>query len=143
MKRRSITALFSAVTVLLVAGAVHSDAPVKGNVTLMDFESATETLLGYPDGTPPLGWFVRTENTQYVPGLIPKYPPNPSQPLANSCRGLTRSWNRILMRTADSTERGFALTNILGRMAQAQCRANIVRDANSDPQTIYSIEPTP
>jgi hypothetical protein len=142
MKRRNLAALFSAVTVLLVAGAVHSDAPVGGNVTLMDFEEATDTLLGYPDGTPPLGWFVRTANTQYVPGLIPKHPPNPFKP-SNACRGLTRSWNRILLSTADQTERGTALTNILGRMASSQCQANIIRDAESDPQVIISIQPTP
>ncbi len=141
MKRPRLAALLSAVTVLLLAGAVHSDSPVSGLVTLMDFEEDTDTLLGYPDGSPPLGWFVRTDNTQYVPGLIPKYPPNPFKP-SNACRGLTRSWNRILKTTSVQGQR-VALTNVLGRMAQAQCTANIVRDANSDPMVIFSIQPAP
>jgi hypothetical protein len=141
MKRRRLVALLSAVTVLVVAGAVHSDEPVSGSVTLMDFEADTDTLLGYPEGSPPLGWFVRTANTQYVPGLIPKYPPNPYKP-SNACRGLTRTWNRILANTEVTGQRT-ALRNVLGRMAQSQCQAIIVRDANSDPQVIHSIQPTP
>lgn len=138
MVRRKLLALLVAATVFCIAGAVHSDSPVSGNVTLMDFEDTTNTLLGYPDGTPPLGWFKRVPKTKYVPAFVdPKYPPNP-------CRAWTRLWNRVLTHPKlPAYTRQVLLTVVLRKLAQHQCRADIDRDANSDPQTILSIQPTP
>ena len=137
MAGRKLVATLVAATLLLVAGVVQSDQPVKGNVTLMDFEDETDVLLGYPDGTPPLGWFKRVQKTKFVPGFIdPQHPPNP-------CRVWTRVYNRVIARPLPPKAHAQVMRVVLGKLAQHQCRADIERDANSDPQPIISIEPTP
>jgi hypothetical protein len=138
MKLIRLSAVLAAFAAMAVADVGQSSSHVSGPVVLMDFEMETDTLLGYPRGNPPLGWFVRTEHTQHAPGIVdPKRPPSPGSP----CLGLARAWNRIIARS-DETQRRAALAPILGQMARHQCTAIIDRDVNSDPQVIISIRPT-
>ena len=138
MAGRKLLATLVAATVLLIAGVVQSDQPVKGNVTLMDFDGQTDVLLGYPDGTPPLGWYKRVQKTKYIPAVInnPQAPPNP-------CRIWTRVYNRVLARPLPPKAQAAVMRVIFTKLAQHQCRADINRDANSDPQVMNSIQPTP
>jgi hypothetical protein len=137
MMRSKIAALLTAAVVVLGAGAVRSDTVVLGNVTLMDFETNTNTLLGYPDGQPPLGWFVRTQATKLNAGWVnPQVPPNP-------CRSLTMVWNIVLFSKIKPNVKRKLQNNLLRQMAKHECRADIQRDEDADPQPMLTITPTP
>jgi hypothetical protein len=137
MMRSKIAAVLTAAVVLLGAGAVRSDTVVLGNVTLMDFETSTNTLLRYPDGTPPLGWFVKTQATKLVAGVVdPQAPPNP-------CRSLTLVWNIVLVSKMPAVTKRRLQNRILANFAKHECRADIQRDEEADPQPMLSIQPTP
>ncbi len=137
MKRTKLVALLFAVSILALAGIGQSSSHVAGSVKLMDFEAETETLLGYPHGAPPLGWYKRNQQTKYVPGWInPQHPPNP-------CLILTLVWNRVLSSKMPAPAKRQVLTVMLTHMANHSCNANLVRDENSDPAPLISIQPTP
>lgn len=135
MQFTKLSTLLVVVATLSVADAGQSSSHVTGPVRLMDFDPDTDEVLGYPHDQPPLGWYIRSEVTQHVPGLLdPKAPPNP-------CNGLARAWNRVVAATPIDQRRG-AVTALLGRLADKQCEVIISRDVNSDPQPIISIAPT-
>ena len=141
MGRLRLAAILSAVSVMTAAGVGNSANTVGGIVQMMDFEEATETLLGYPNLEPPLGWFKRVANSAHLPATVPVgTPPNPIIPAA--CAGQFHAWNNIVRRTPEGPGRANALLGVLIHMAQHQCCAEIVRDTESDPATILSIRPT-
>jgi len=107
---------------------------------MMDFEEENETLLGYPNRLPPLGWFKRVANTAHLPATVPVgVPPSPILPAA--CSGQFRAWNNIIKRVPEGPGRANALLSVIIHMSQHQCCADIVRDTESDPATIVSIRP--
>jgi hypothetical protein len=122
----------------LLMGSAQPASTVSGAVRLMDFEDDTGVLIGYPNGQIPLGWFKRTENTNFVigpPGT--QYPPNP-------CRGLAIAWNRLVESNQSDVQRGnVAFGRLLSRMAQHSCNADITRDTRTEPQEILDIHPVP
>jgi len=141
MRRLRLPAILIAVSALTAAGVGNSSNHASGLVQMMDFEEENETLLGYPDRQPPLGWFKRVANTAHLPASVPVgTPPNPILPAA--CSGQFRAWNNVIKRTPEGPGRANALLSIIIHMAQHQCCAEIVRDTDSDPQTIISIRPT-
>src|SRR4029079_7718307 len=132
MSRFRLPAILTAVSVLTVAGVGSSASTVGGMVEIMDFEAENNTLLGYPEGTPPLGWFKRVENTAHLPAVVPVgLPPSPIMPAA--CKGQFQAWNRVIEKTAEGPGRANALLGILTHMAQHNCCAVIDRDENEDP----------
>lgn len=137
MKRFPLAALLVAVSVLTLSGVGGSAGPVKGNVTMMEFEQNHQTLLGYPWGQPPLGWYKRTQATAHVLAAInPNLPPNP-------CKALGQVWNIILTKVPAGKPRDNALRVILRAMAKNECRADITRDETQNPAPINQIQPTP
>ena len=137
MMRSKIAAALTVAFVLLGASAVRSDTVKLGNVTLMDYEESTSTLLGYPDGHPPIRWFIRTQVTKALPGIVdPQVPPNP-------CRVLTQIWNLVLASKIPPMTKRKLQTRLIANMSKHECRADIQRDIDADPQPMLSIKPTP
>jgi hypothetical protein len=146
MRRKALASL-SAAALVYLCGAAEPMSSHTHVVKLMDFDTASQVVAGYPDGEPPLGLYQRTNATQHLAGVVgPLYPPNP-------CRGLIIAWNRLLVRTTltastESTELQTdidrpALGRILMRMALHQCNAEIVSDTSQSPEPIVSIRPVP
>ncbi len=139
--QRRLWALLAMLSVLCFAGVGRTGKSVSGKVQLMDFVQQTNIVLGYPDGQPPLGWYHRTEHTQFLPGPPSFYfPPSP-------CRGLDRAWNVIVNLQAKNGSvevlKRMALVRILGQMSKHECNAIIDRNANGTPADIVKINPTP
>lgn len=139
--QRRLWALLAMLSVLCFAGVGRTGKTVKGKVQLMDYVQQTQIVLGYPDGQPPLGWYHRTNHTQFVPGPPSfYYPPSP-------CRGLARAWNAIVRfqprRESVQVLKRRALERILTQMSRHECSASIDRFANGTPADIVKINPTP
>jgi hypothetical protein len=137
MKRFRLAALLTVVSILTMSGVGGSAGPVNGNVTLMDFEQNQQTLLGYPWGQPPLGWYKRTSATAHVLAVLnPNAPPNP-------CKALSQVWNLVITKVPAGKARDNALRVVLRAMAKKECRADISRDETQNPAPINQIRPTP
>lgn len=137
MKRFQLAALLTVVSILTMSGVGGSAGPVNGNVTLMDFEQNQQTLLGYPWGQPPLGWYKRTNSTALLLAIInPNAPPNP-------CKALGQVWNVVLTKVPPGKARDNAVRVLLRAMAKNECRADISRDEAQNPAPINQIKPTP
>jgi hypothetical protein len=137
MKRFRLAALLAVVSVLTMSGVGGSSGPTNGNVTMMDFEQNQQTLLGYPWGQPPLGWYKRTQATAHLLAIInPNVPPNP-------CRPLSQIWNLVITKVPPGKPRDNALRVLIRAMAQNSCRADITRDETQNPAPINQIRPTP
>lgn len=137
MKRFRLAALLTVVGILTMSGVGGSAGPVNGNVTLMDFEQNQQTLLGYPWGQPPLGWYKRTNATALVLAIInPNVPPNP-------CKALSQVWNIVLTKIPPGKARDNAVRVVLRAMAKQECRADISRDETQNPAPINQLKPTP
>ncbi len=137
MKRIRIAALLTTLSILTLTAVGGSASPTKGNVTLMDFEQNQGTLLGYPWGQPPLGWYKRTQATQHLFAVInPNVPPSP-------CKALSQVWNLVLTKVKNPKARENVLRVILRSMAKHECRADLTRDETQSPAPIQQIAPTP
>jgi hypothetical protein len=143
--RRKVLAILSAAALVYLCGAAQPMSSHTSVVKLMDFDTASQVVVGYPGGEPPLGSYQRMSDTQHLIGVPgPFYPPNP-------CRGLILAWNQLLLRTTASgasTELQTdidrpALGRILLRMALHQCNAEIASDTSQTPEPIISIRPVP
>src|SRR5262245_45447089 len=99
MRRLRLPAILAAVSVLTIAGVGSSASTESGLIEMMDFEELNETLLGYPNKAPPLGWFQRTDQTVHLPTGNPHLPPSPIAPAG--CRGQFIKWNRIIGTTPE------------------------------------------
>jgi len=140
MQRYKVPSLLLAVSVLTLAGVGNSSGSVTGVVQMMDFEKNNNTLLGYPDYQPPLGWYKRVANTQHLPAIIPNsrgVPPNPVAP----CKAYMGVWNVIVSKVPEGPGRANALLSVLTRLSQHQCCAVLSRDESTNPATISSIQP--
>jgi hypothetical protein len=137
MRQLKLWALLLSVSVLTIAAVGNSAPFTHGNVTLMDFENKTDTLLGYPNGTPPLGWYQRTDKTANLAAVItPQLPPSP-------CKALSVVWNIVITKVPEGTARRAATRSILRAMTRHDCRANITRDESANPAAVIDISPTP
>lgn len=139
--QRRLWALLAMLSVLCFAGIGRTGKTVSGKVQLMDYVPNTGIVLGYPDGQPPLGWYHRTQHTDFVPG-----PPSSFYP-SRPCRGLGHAWNVIVRfqprTSAVETLKEHALERILTQLSRHECNAQIERNASGTPANILKISPTP
>lgn len=139
--QRKLLALLTSFFLLCVAAPGRSSNTITGKVHLMDYEQRSGIVLGYPNGLPPLEWFKRTPNTDFLPGPPPgRFPPSP-------CRQIDRTWNRILAVPVHNSFiiyrlKTLALNHLLTTMSQHGCTVNIERDPVATPADILKINPT-
>ena len=122
--------------VLTSAGSGLTKKPnVSGHVETVDYEVASDTLIGIPKGSGLASSFQgATVKSVPQPGDLSTFPPDP-------CFGVATVWNGILAAKLHGKAEREALIVTLQAMATNSCALEIVRDTSTSPPTIISITP--
>jgi hypothetical protein len=137
MLKRALWGLLLSLAVLLISGAALSSNHQHFVLTVMDFDTDTGVLVGYPNGAIPPGWYKHTDKTRHLIGIPPhQFPPNPCRPIANV-------WYRLARQDDAEVRHAQTFRIMVALMARFQCNADVVTDPTVDPPLVISINPRP